>query len=76
MGRHRSGRQREPLLHADAARLLALTPRALEAWRTRGGGPPFVHISSRAVRYRRNELVAWVDQRIRRSTSDPGPDAA
>ena len=23
MGRHRSGRQREPLLHADAARLLA-----------------------------------------------------
>ena len=35
----------------DAAALLGFTKRALEAWRHRGGGPAFVRVSARAVRY-------------------------
>lgn len=60
------------LTTADAARLLGYSPRALEGWRLRGGGPCFVRISARSVRYRRSDLDAWIEERLRRSTSDPG----
>lgn len=60
------------LTENEAARLLNLTPRALQAWRLRGGGPLFVRISGRAIRYRPSDLRAWIEQRIRASTSDPG----
>ena len=56
-----------------AAELLAFTPRALEAWRQRGGGPPFVRVSARAIRYRRSDLLDWAQARVRCSTSDPDP---
>ena len=42
----------------QAAELLGFTPRALEAWRHRGGGLLFVRVSARAVRYRRRDLLA------------------
>lgn len=54
----------------SAARFLGFTPRALQAWRQRGGGPQFVRISSRAVRYRKQDLVAWAENRLKRSTSE------
>ena len=62
----------ELLRPREAARLLAFSPRALEAWRTRGGGPRFVRVSARAVRYRRGDLVDWARERLRCSTSDRG----
>jgi predicted DNA-binding transcriptional regulator AlpA len=43
--------------------------RALQNWRLRGGGPRFVKVSARSVRYRRRDLIAWAEQRIRESTS-------
>jgi hypothetical protein len=55
---------------SKAATLLDVTPRALQAWRQRGGGPPYVRISSRCVRYRRRDLVAFAEARLQRSTSD------
>ena len=59
------------LLHTrEAARLLGLSPRTLESLRLRGGGPPFVSVTKRAVRYRRSDLEAWIRARLRRSTSD------
>lgn len=62
-----------PLLtETDAAELLQLTPRALQAWRYQGRGPRFVKISARAVRYRREDLEQWIRHRLRSSTSDPG----
>lgn len=62
-----------PLLtENDAARYLALTPRALQSWRYLGRGPRFVRISARAVRYRAEDLRGWVESRLRNSTSDPG----
>ncbi|MFH1742169.1 MAG: DNA-binding protein [bacterium] len=73
--------ERSPLLQTDpdalmneeqAAAFLKFTPRALQMWRHRGGGPQFVKISSRAVRYRKCDLLTWVEERLRRSTSDNG----
>ena len=54
----------------EAAAFLGFTTRALEAWRQRGGGPRFVRVSSRAIRYRRKDLQAWTKERLRRSTSE------
>lgn len=60
---------REP----EAAAFLGFTPRALQAWRQRGGGPPFVRVSSRAIRYRRDDLIGWAESRLRTSTSKTNP---
>jgi hypothetical protein len=53
----------------EAAEMAAVSPRTLEAMRVRGGGPPFVRIGSRAVRYQRRALLAWCAGRERTSTS-------
>ena len=60
------------LRERDAARFLNFNVRTLQMWRVRGGGPPFVRVSSRAVRYRLQDLEGWIEERLRRSTSDPG----
>jgi len=56
----------------QAARHLALSPRTLEALRLRGGGPAYVALGRRAIRYRIEDLESWVASRIRRSTSNDG----
>jgi len=61
----------ELLTTSEAAGRLKVTPRMLEARRSRGGGPPFVKVG-RAVRYREADLEAWIAERTRASTSDPG----
>ncbi|MBI3247312.1 MAG: helix-turn-helix domain-containing protein [Deltaproteobacteria bacterium] len=58
------------LSEAQASELLGVTPRCLQAWRQRGGGPQFVRVSSRCVRYRRRDLIAWAQARLRSSTSE------
>lgn len=59
-----------PLLNQkQAAEALAVPPRTLEGWRTRGGGPPFVRIG-RHVRYRLRDLEAWIEDRTFRSTAE------
>ncbi len=60
------------LTEAQAAQFLGFTSRALQAWRYRGGGPIFVRVSSRAIRYRKRELIEWVDARLKTSTADSG----
>ncbi len=37
--------------------------RVLEAWRRRGCGPPFIRVSPRAVRYRRQDVERWIAER-------------
>ena len=59
-----------------AAEFLDLTPRTMQAMRQRGGGPPFVRISARCIKYRRINLKSYADARLRSSTSDPGEEAA
>ncbi len=61
------------LYTVEAAFLLGLSSRTVEALRLRGGGPPYIQVTPKAVRYRRRDLDAWLDARRRKSTSDPGP---
>lgn len=48
------------LREQDAAELLNLSVRTLQSWRIRMVGPPFIQVG-RAVRYRRRDLIAWID---------------
>ena len=57
------------LTEVQAADFLQVTPRALQKWRATGTGPPYVRISSRCVRYRRRDLFAWTEGRLRTSTT-------
>jgi predicted DNA-binding transcriptional regulator AlpA len=54
----------------EAAALLRLSERTLERHRTAGTGPRFSALG-RAIRYRRRDLLAWVEATIRNSTSGP-----
>lgn len=65
----------DALTDKEAARITGLSYRTLQKLRWKGGGPPFVHYSSRAVRYRRGDVEQWVAERVRQSTSDPGPES-
>ena len=56
----------------EAAALLGLSPRTLETYRWRGGGPAFSRFGS-SVRYLRSHVVAWAAARRVRSTSDDVP---
>jgi len=44
----------------EAAAYLGLMPCTLEKWRCQGKGPRFVKLGSKAVRYRRSDLDAFV----------------
>lgn len=64
--------QTQLLSQQQAAEILGVSPRTLEGWRYRGApepGLPFVKIGG-AVRYRRRDLDAFIEGRMRTSTSD------
>jgi predicted DNA-binding transcriptional regulator AlpA len=54
----------------EAAQYLALAESTLAKMRLRGDGPRFVKAGPRAVTYRKVDLDAWLEARVRRSTSD------
>ena len=58
------------LKETQAAEFLHFSTRALQNWRCRGGGPKFVRVSSRSVRYRLTDLIEWTTARLRSSTSE------
>jgi excisionase family DNA binding protein len=54
---------REPLLsRRDVSAYLGVPRKTLDAWASRGEGPPYLRIGKHA-RYRRDELEAWLDGR-------------
>ncbi len=59
----------------DAARYVALSESTLTKMRLTGDGPPFIKVGPRAVAYRKTDLDAFLEARVRRSTSE-GPMAA
>jgi excisionase family DNA binding protein len=65
----RTSQHHDLLRQEEAARILNVTSRALEAWRHRGGGPRYIRISGRCIRYRQADLHAWLAERERSSTS-------
>lgn len=62
------------LTEAQVAERLAISPRTLQMWRFKGGGPRFVKVGV-AVRYRPEDIADWLSRQTRTSTADPGPDA-
>lgn len=61
----------ELLTSKEAAAFLRVSPQSLNNLRSRGGGPPYVKLG-RLVRYDRRRLEAWVEERVRTSTSESG----
>ena len=62
-----------------AARILGVSPRSLQTWRWRGGGPPFIRLGGKTrgpVRYTHSDLQNYLDERRRTSTSDQGDGPA
>lgn len=58
------------LTENEAASFLGFTIRALQGWRVKGGGPKFVKIGKKAVRYRRRDLIAWTEDNVRANTCE------
>lgn len=48
---------------------LSISQRTLEAARARGTGPHYLKVG-RLIRYRRADVIAWLESQRRRSTSD------
>jgi len=66
-----------PLLNVRAAaRRLGITPSTLDTWRSKGGGPKYIKLSTRCVRYRAEDLDAFVQERQARNTADAAIKAA
>ena len=59
------------LNEAQAAAILGVVPKCLQAWRVRGGGPTYLKIG-RLVKYAQTDLESWLSTRRRESTSDRG----
>ncbi len=64
----------ELLTEQQLAAVLHVKVKSLQAWRSRGGGPPFVKLG-RCVRYRLEDLEAFLTASRRASTSDQGNGA-
>ncbi len=54
----------------EAARLLDHSVATLRKWRVKGGGPRYVKISRRSVRYRHLDLMDWIEHHLVRNTSE------
>ncbi len=63
------------LRQKEVAKILNLSPRTLEAWRHRGGGPRYLLLTPRCVRYKKSDLNQFMEERVRTSTSDRGTEA-
>lgn len=66
-----SGSPQRLLRTPDAALILGLSARTLEKHRCYGTGPAYHKLGGRVV-YAIEDLQAWAEQGVRRSTSDPG----
>lgn len=53
----------------EAAEYLGMSPRTLEGYRSRGGGPQFMRLGRRSVRYDPDALQQWATAQTVRSTS-------
>lgn len=58
----------ELLNESSVAKRLNCEVKTLQAWRCRGGGPPFVRVG-RLVRYKPEDVLAWIESRRMTSTS-------
>jgi predicted DNA-binding transcriptional regulator AlpA len=57
----------------EAAAYLRLSTSTLPKMRLRGDGPLYTKLGPRLVAYEQQHLDQWLEARLRRSTSDAGP---
>jgi predicted DNA-binding transcriptional regulator AlpA len=69
---HTAASPADLITEIEAASLLGVSPRTLQAWRYRARGPRFVRLSTKSVRYRRSDLDAFVSSCVRQSTREAG----
>jgi predicted DNA-binding transcriptional regulator AlpA len=55
----------------DVGEITGLSVETLAQWRSQRKGIPFVKLSRNCVRYRREDLERWLDERIVRVEQDP-----
>ena len=60
----------ELLTPAAAAEKLSVTAKVLERWRGLGGGPAFIRLTSKTIRYHPADLAAFVAASTRASTAE------
>jgi predicted DNA-binding transcriptional regulator AlpA len=60
----------ELLDEREVAEITGESTRTWERRRASGDGPPYYRLG-RSIRYDRNEVLEWVRQRRRKSTSEP-----
>ncbi len=54
--------KKKPLLTTDeVAAILDVPSQRLRRWRMEGAGPKFIRINRRCIRYRPEDLDAWLD---------------
>mgnify|MGYP006222145491 CR=1 FL=1 len=56
------------LAEDQAAAFLGMSPRFLQNRRSKGGGPEYIRLSHRCVRYHPDALQRWIDDRSYFST--------
>jgi predicted DNA-binding transcriptional regulator AlpA len=67
-----AGNPHELLTTTATAEWLGVSSQWLEIGRSKAYGPPFVRLSPRRVRYRRADVLAWLQERTHRSTAAYG----
>lgn len=67
---HYSKCESDLLTPSQAAEILGCSEKTLRNWRWQGYGPPAVYLSRRMVRYRREDVMAFIDERVHRSTTE------
>jgi hypothetical protein len=55
---------------AQAAKRLGVGDRVLERWRSTGDGPAYAKLTSKTIRYRSEDLDAFVGKSIRKNTAE------
>jgi predicted DNA-binding transcriptional regulator AlpA len=67
--------QRRLLTTTDLAELLSTTPNAIYSMRHRGGGPKWIRINQSSVRYRPEDVEAWLEECAAAAASQAPPAA-
>lgn len=52
----------------ETARYLDIHPTTLATWRVEGRGPRFIKLGNRKVRYRSEDITAWLDKNTQTTT--------
>ena len=60
-------------LPGEVAAVLRVSIHTLEYWRRVGGGPPYLRLPNRKVRYRGADVLAWLATQQQRTTSARPP---